>query len=68
MSSALAIFPRSSAAMVRAAFRIQKIIPVTKTTARIDIPPPKTSFCEPVVGEHADRSLTAGPLRSGLPQ
>jgi len=26
MSSALAIFPRSSAAMVRAAFRIQKII------------------------------------------
>ncbi len=43
--SASESFPRSSAAMVRAVARIQKIIQVTNATATSDIVPPKISCC-----------------------
>ncbi len=47
--SASSILPRNSAAIVLAALRIQKIIPVTNATAMIDMPPPNASCCSNVM-------------------
>src|ERR1043165_1453159 len=43
MRKASESFPRSSAEIVRAVPRIQKIMPVTRVTARMDRPPPTSS-------------------------